>query len=208
MNNQKYYRYPWTKEKVEILLNHWPHFGTYGIFHLLPDITRKQVKAKVNKLGLKLLPKTERLCISCKKNKQHSRKYGLQCKECSLSKRRDIRSSHLYTFEEWMKEIARNCRYRSVKLHGTNSDVTAEYLKELWNKQIGKCYYSKIDMIIPEFKRERSPFTASIDRKNSSLAYTKENIVWCCWGCNCGKNNFSMTDYLKICRAVVDQNPE
>lgn len=180
--------------------------GSTGLFrsNLLEDISIAQIKAKVNKLKLVLVPKKERLCIQCKIGNQFRREAGLLCRKCYLAKRKDVRSSHLYTFEEWLKEMARNCRYRSQKFHGIESDITIDFLKELWDKQNGKCFYSTTPMLIPQFKRLRNPYSASLDRKDSSRGYTKDNVVWCCWGCNCAKSNFTLQDYLAMCEKIVE----
>jgi hypothetical protein len=245
MSIQKFYRYPWTREKVDILIQYWPHFGTWGTIRLLSDLTSAQIKAKATKLKLHLLPKNERLCFECRTKYQFARRAGLRCKQCYLSKRKDIRSSKQYDFNQWMQEVARTCRYRSKedswitsvllelqKCKKTNrhverynfntwinkmlaacrykgcgsSDVTASFLSEIWKSQKGICYYSGLPMTLPEYKNRRSPFTASIDRKNPSKGYTRGNIVWCCWACNCGKNCFSIEDYIFICKSVVKNN--
>lgn len=197
------FRRPWTEEKVDTLHEWWPHFGTYGVQELLPDLTRRQIKSKVNKLKLVLLPKEKRICIACKKRYQQIRRYGLRCKECYLAKRKDVRCSAKYSFEEWMKEVARSCRYRSLTHRMGASDIDADFLTTLWHKQDGLCAYSGVPMEIPQYKRNRSMYRASLDRKDSNMPYTKDNVLWCCWGCNAGKSDFSAADYIKLCRAVV-----
>ena len=84
----KYYRKPWTKEKVEIMEKWWPHFGTYGAERMLPGLTRTQIKSKATKLGLTLLSKQERLCIECRQRYQYKRDAGLRCEKCHLEKRK------------------------------------------------------------------------------------------------------------------------
>lgn len=68
-HNVKFYRFPWNKENVEYLIKWWPHFGTPTISKEL-NIPKKTIKNKVNKLKLKLLSKSERICVYCKKNFQ------------------------------------------------------------------------------------------------------------------------------------------
>ena len=206
MNTPKYYRHPWDKEKVELLIEWWPHFGTYGMERIFDEIKRKQIKSKVNKLRLKLLPKNQRLCITCKNGFQFARSGGLKCRECHLSNRRDCRRSKMYSFDDWMQEMARECRYRSKKRHNTESDIDSKYLIKLWNDQDGICFYSGTKMILPKFRRGRACDSASIDRMDSSKAYLKSNIAWCCWGCNAGKSNFSTTEYINLCKAVAKNN--
>jgi hypothetical protein len=207
MSIQKFYRKPWTKEKVDYLTEFWPHFGTWGMAKLIQDISRPQIKSKAFKIGLYLLPKDERLCFRCRIGHQVSRDYGLLCKDCALSKRKDMRSSIVYGFDDWMQEVARTCRYRTKKFNMT-SDITGDFLKELWAKQNGICIYSGIQMILPEFGKQRNPFSASLDRKDSNFGYRKDNVVWCCWACNCGKSDFRLLDYIKVCKSVASMQTD
>lgn len=205
MYNPKYYRLPWDKEKTDLLIKYWPHYGTYGMVHILDGISRKQIKAKVNKLKLVLLPKNQRLCVLCKNRYQLGvRSSGLKCKECYLLKRKDLRSCKEYSLIEWVKEMARSARYRSRTMHNIISDIDDLFLIALLKKQEGLCYYSKQTLDFPKFKKDRNHLSASIDRIDSSKGYTKDNIVWCAWGCNAGKNKFSYETYYNLCKAVVE----
>lgn len=46
--------------------------------------------------------------------------------------------------------------------------------------------------------------TASVDRVDSNLGYTVDNVQWVHKVINRFKNNYSETDFLKMCQAVVD----
>jgi hypothetical protein len=198
MNN--YYRKPWSENSVDLLVKWWPHFGTYGMKDILPEISRKQIKAKVNKMKLTLLEKANRLCVKCKTNFQRgTRNGGLSCKECHLKTRSDMRSNEKFTFDHWLKEIVRSCRYR----RSNECDIDTSFLKSLWEQQNEKCYYTGLQMTMPEFRKDRNHFSASLDRKDNTLGYLKSNVVWCCWACNVGKSVFTVKDYVFICKSVV-----
>lgn len=194
----KYYRSPWDFEKVEYLKKWWPHFGTYHCADVL-GLTRQQVKSKVNKMRLITLPKTERICLGCRLSFQKSRNYGLLCSECFLSKRKEDRRNKPRTLLQWIGEATNMVRCRSKE----PSDLSTEYMVDLWEQQCGRCHYSGLEMIKPTYGSGRSPYSPSIDRIDSTRGYVKGNVVWATWICNAGKNDLSVADYLHICRTVV-----
>jgi len=68
-----------------------------------------------------------------------------------------------------------------------NSPIISWYdLIELHKKQQGKCFYTKLPYNLV-FTRE-NPKSMSIDRIDSSIGYTLENTVLCCWFVNCAKS--------------------
>jgi len=74
-------------------------------------------------------------------------------------------------------EQLRNTTRRSTKtriLNGCNheqSEITIEYLIEIWEKQHGRCYYLNIPMNI------HGEWQVSIERLDESKGYTKDNVV-------------------------------
>jgi hypothetical protein len=195
---QCFYRAPWTQNKVEWLVQWWPHFGTFACAEQL-DLTGAQVKAKVDKLRLQLLPKAERLCVECREHHQVSRRYGLQCRPCALDHRRDTRRDYVREPSLWFREVARTARHRSKE----TSDITAAYLAELWQLQDGRCEYSGLLLNVPQYGAGRRWDVASLDRINPARGYMQGNVVWCLWACNAGKSSFTPDQYVDICRRVV-----
>ena len=70
---------------------------------------------------------------------------------------------------------------RRVKTHGRECTITVEYLKELWEKQDGKCPYTgwKLDNAETTAHwdtHQLHPRTASLDRIDSSLGYILGNV--------------------------------
>lgn len=84
---------------------------------------------------------------------------------------------------------------RSSKNRSLNREyectISVKEIKEIWDKQNGKCYYTKIPMIL---KKMSGPEQASLDRIDSSKGYIKENIVFSCVAINYAKNKFSEKD--------------
>lgn len=156
-----------------------------------------------------MLPKIDRLCIVCKENHQEKRRYGFRCKPCYLKLRQDYRSSRpppvykgkIWNALPWFRAVTRTARHRSKNKEP--SDITAEFLNELWNKQDGKCFYSGMDMILPKYGAGRPPDLASLDRRDSRRGYTQNNVVWCAWACNAAKSDMTENQYVQLCRKVI-----
>ena len=130
---QKYYRKPWTEDKVLIMGKWWPHFGTYGVEQMLPELTRPQIKSKATKMGLILLDKQERLCIDCHQGHQYERYAGLRCRKCYLSRRKKFRKRP-QTLEEWIALLTNTARHRSQM----PSDLDTNYMLDLWQPAGGE----------------------------------------------------------------------
>ena len=194
----KFYRLPWNKEKTDYLIKYWPHWGTYGIATQL-HLTRTQVKGKADKLKLKMLPKTERICILCKTDFQFARRAGFLCKKCFSNRRKENRKKEERTLRQWIADSLRTLKYRSKE----PCDLTIEYMIGLWEQQKGKCYYSELTLQSPHYGSGRSPNAASVDRIDPKRGYIQGNVVWSAWACNIGKWEMSVKEYIEICRAVV-----
>ncbi len=200
-------RYIWKNDDVIFLKEWWPHFGTELCSAEL-NITRSRIKAKIDKLRVKMLDKDKRLCISCKIGYQYidsniNRRTNRTCKECELASRRKRRydkSRSDKSWEELFKEIARTLRYRNKKLHNSTIAVTANELSSIYKKQHGLCYYTGRIMSKPiPTDGIRNNNVLSVDRIDSAGAYSVDNIVLCIYGSNVGKMDMSHDDYIKLC---------
>jgi hypothetical protein len=89
--------------------------------------------------------------------------------------------------------IKTNARIRQLEFTITKEDVWV-----LLNKQNGKCYFSNLDI---SFKDK----TASIDRLNSSLGYTNDNIALVHKDINRMKTDFSVEYFTKLCKLVANK---
>lgn len=202
----------WTPERLKILRELWPHYGTYEVAAQL-NLRRPQVKSKVDKLGLVLLPKHMRMCIECRVGHQKARNTGLRCHKCHLQRRKhmkagvpveDSRKGHVTKRyndrERWMAPLVNTTRMRG----GSSFDLSLSFLLRLWDKQKGLCYYTGLPMLEPRYGTGRIPDVASLDRVEPSKGYTKGNVVWVRWCCNMAKGTLSVSDFIKMCRAVAD----
>jgi hypothetical protein len=97
---------------------------------------------------------------------------------------------------------------RRVKTHGRECTITVEYLKNLWEKQDGRCPYTGWRLDNPETTahwncHQLHPSTASLDRIDSSLGYIPGNVQFVSVMANFAKRDFPEEKLLEFCQAVV-----
>jgi hypothetical protein len=129
-----------------------------------------------------------------------------RCKKCKQSQMKETRK--LYSEEQKLHYLSIH-RYNGAKDRAKKKnipcDITAEYIKELYKKQNGKCAVSGIDMTL-NLDKGRSPYNISIDQINSKGGYTKDNVQLVCMAVNQLKSDFEMNDVLFICKSILSKN--
>lgn len=70
--------------------------------------------------------------------------------------------------------------------------------------EFGKCALTGIPFIFePRQDGYRNPYSPSLDRKDSSKGYTKENCRVILWALNMGFADWGQETYLEIARALI-----
>lgn len=89
-------------------------------------------------------------------------------------------------------------------------NITYEELEEVWNNQKGICPYSNISLTLSTHTSKDSLFyrRASIDRIDSSLPYTKDNVEFVSLAINLMKNKYSKKDTLNFIKLIQNQQVE
>ena len=82
-------------------------------------------------------------------------------------------------------------------------NITKEYLKELWDKQNGKCAISGIEMTFGQCNG-RIPTNVSIDQINHKNGYTIGNVQLVCMAVNQMKSDMLMEDLYRFCKAIIE----
>lgn len=104
--------------------------------------------------------------------------------------------------------------YLSIK-HGAARrdipfDLSPEFLWKLFVKQEGVCALTGVDLcLVPKIKKHNADWdviTASLDRKDSSLGYTEENVWWVHKTINRLKNNYSLEELLYWSKLLLDKH--
>lgn len=120
---------------------------------------------------------------------------------------------------------------KSAKKRGINFNLTEEQLKEWWQKTEDRCYYCGCDIrkfiINRDFVKNyggdnpkilyikqhvfNNPNyykieTMTIDRMNSSLGYSVDNLAKACWICNSIKSNkYSVEEMMVIAPDIINE---
>jgi hypothetical protein len=79
-------------------------------------------------------------------------------------------------------------------------------INDIWNqfeKQNHKCALSGLELKFPTFGEKATEQTASLDRINSDLGYTKDNIQWLHKDVNKMKWELSQDRFLELCRIIT-----
>ena len=103
------------------------------------------------------------------------------------------------------KYHANKARSRS-KLKGYQTDLTTEYLKEVWDNQNGTCPYTGIKMEISRTSQDedikKTPTKASLDRIDPSIGYVKGNVEFVCYCVNVMKNDFTKDKMISFINLI------
>lgn len=100
------------------------------------------------------------------------------------------------------REFIRRIRKRSLE-NKTEFDLDLQYLKDLWEKQNGKCAYTNISLKLPKYNQKGDRiYTASIDRINSSIGYIKGNVQYLSTAINFMKNDMTHENTLKLIKLI------
>lgn len=124
-------------------------------------------------------------------NKEHLRKFH------------NHRGDEFTIIREHMRRISQRID-NSKKFNST--DVDLQYLKELWEKQNGKCVYTGVDLINPSTgcnKHINKNYLASVDRIDSKVGYVQGNVQFISCTMNWLKNNLGqehIDEFFEIVR--------
>ncbi|MDO8610966.1 MAG: hypothetical protein Q7R95_10580 [bacterium] len=169
------------------------------------DILLKELTSKENKI----------LDIALKLNKTYAQIYNriarLGLTSDGISKRKEMRNFRKKFGNSILIKLI-GCRHSKIQYKCTKEnlsfDLTREFLLEIYNKQNGKCFYSGIEMELDhkKLKMNDNPYLLSIDRIDSDKGYTQDNIVLCCLFCNTMKSTFSVKEFFRLCKIIIDYN--
>lgn len=99
-------------------------------------------------------------------------------------------------------------RASATKSHAKNKgvpyDLDAEFLRQLWHSQSGRCYYTGLPMTgsmqQDGFQSWNAP---SLDRKEPHLGYIRDNVVWCIFGVNSFKQSLNDTQFKEAIQKII-----
>ena len=96
-----------------------------------------------------------------------------------------------------------NCqkRKRKNRLRSAIFKINIDYIEILYSRQKGKCAYSGMDLSFQKMNK----YKLSIDRIDSDLGYTIDNIHLVCWIINQAKGNMSDYDFLRSIHKIYEK---
>tara|TARA_R110000824_G_scaffold103417_2_gene245653 strand:- start:3823 stop:4524 length:702 start_codon:yes stop_codon:yes gene_type:complete len=117
--------------------------------------------------------------------------------------------------EKWIKGAKRKKSHHTIPgrffysikcsagQRGLSFDITIDQIWELFLKQDKKCAYSGMDLRFKQTNEKQNKQTASLDRINSSIGYTIDNVQWVHKHVNVIKWDFDESYFLELCKNVV-----
>tara|TARA_B100000131_G_C17968007_1_gene553188 strand:- start:462 stop:857 length:396 start_codon:yes stop_codon:yes gene_type:complete len=99
----------------------------------------------------------------------------------------------------------KNARKRANK-RSIPFDISREYIIKLFEKQLGRCYYSGMDMNVVKKDPNTTidPFKMTLDCLEPDKGYVEGNVVWCAYCINSMKQRMTKSELINICKAVVN----
>jgi hypothetical protein len=93
---------------------------------------------------------------------------------------------------------------RSAKNRGKFAGISVNYLVELWDRQGGKCPFSGVDLVLKTYKEKgpTAPYTASLDRIDSSRPYEEGNVRFVSTIANLAMNTWGEQELINFCKSV------
>lgn len=79
-------------------------------------------------------------------------------------------------------------------------------IKEAFDKQNGRCYYSGIEMHIKKknTKELHDPYKMTLDCINPEKGYVAGNVVWCLYCINSFKQKMEKKEMMQICIRMLE----
>ncbi len=97
----------------------------------------------------------------------------------------------------------------SAKKRNIEFDITIEYIWNLFIKQNRKCALSGLSLCFTKTTIElmHGGATASLDRKDSSKGYVKDNVQWVHKKVNKIKQDLQEKELVELCKTIAKYNP-
>ena len=109
----------------------------------------------------------------------------------------------LLMFQKAYRAANRRATKKGLTFEITPDDIIKQYVD-----QSGRCFYSNLEMRISKENDGilHDPYKMTLDCKDPSLGYKKENIVWCIYCVNSFKQRMSKEEVINICYNIIRYN--
>ena len=134
------------------------------------------------------------------KNTEHRRAYEKQYNEINkeLVREKNKRRYQNLTLDQKFEMLIKTAQKRK----NFKCSISADYLKEVWQKQEGRCAYTKLPLTADANQLN----TMSLDRIDSDLDYVEGNVQLVCVAVNRMKSDFLEKDFIGLCNLITQNN--
>jgi hypothetical protein len=91
---------------------------------------------------------------------------------------------------------------QSTKRHEIS--ITIQDIKEMWEKQEGRCYWTNCTMSLDDLFISHSPFAPSADRLDNKRGYHKDNVVLTLRFTNKGRGGYNNLDFKERLNQILE----
>lgn len=146
-------------------------------------------------------------CPSCKEEQSYLRRnyaiesflLGKTCKKCSNRKTENCHRGYVGPVRvSWFNKFKTQAELRKYSF-----DITVEFISDMYTAQKGKCALSGLPI---GWEDVGTTHSASIDRIDSSIGYTQNNVQLVHKDINMMKQQFDNDYFIQLCMAVADEN--
>jgi ribosomal protein L24E len=110
----------------------------------------------------------------------------------------------------WFVNRARYRTRRGAQKDWAPTDLTLQYLKEVWEEQRGTCPITGWKLVLPVSGtrgfESTAPINASLDRIDNAFGYVKGNVRFIALIANLARAQFSDEELMFFCQAVTETN--
>lgn len=137
--------------------------------------------------------------IKTERNKEYQKQWYIKNKEKKLKQtaiNRNKRNEE-YPLKSLLSSVKSGAKQRNLVF-----EIDYNYISELWINQKELCYYTKIPMKLTS--RKKDPYQVSIDRLDSDIGYTRNNVVLCCQAVNYMKNDYKLEEFTNFLKSLFE----
>ena len=152
--------------------------------------------------------KTNRISLCCICNKELINLFG-HTKACSPECRRIHNCQYQVnrrrnSVTASLRSITAGCKNRA-KRKNYPCDIDSAFVLDLYHKQNGRCAITNMELAASNSntKHDMNPLTITIDRKDSTKGYTKDNIQLVTLMYNVCKNRWSHEQVIEFAKGVL-----
>lgn len=144
-------------------------------------------------------------------NKQRNT-YAKMCKLCVSNNTREWQKKLFESNDP--QEILDATFYKMLQTSRSGAKIrnilhilSLKNLRDIYQTQNGNCFYTGVPMTLRSNNHlDRDPLLISLDRRDSSIGYTPENTVLCCWGVNALKGQHSETTFYTTLKTFYESS--